>query len=151
MIVSLIQSLTIRQFLLANLSRPPGSEHLHFRIPINILESSLPLMGEFPFKDTDQVSYGGPSLFIRGTRSHYVTEGALPLMRKFFPNFELESIESGHWVISEQPDQFLKGQYSVVKFSESAFSLTRSVVVQFIINHTASDKFKSLEGEETTV
>lgn len=124
LISSLVQSLPIRQFLLANLSRPPNSEHLHFRVPIDILESGLPLLGAFPFKDTDKVSFAGPSLFVRGTRSHYVPDRALPLVRRFFPNSELRDIESGHWVISEQPDLFIKGKDVVVIFVLRSIVLT---------------------------
>lgn len=113
---SLIQSLPIRQFLLANLSRPPGSNHLQFRIPIDILESSLTLLGEFPFNETDKVSFTGPSLFVRGTRSQYVPDSALPLVRRFFPKCEIQGIDAGHWVISEQPDLFVEGNAVAVTF-----------------------------------
>ena len=63
-------------------------------------------MGDFPFKDPDEARYDGPTLFIRGTKSHYVADDVLPLIGRFFPRFELRDIESGHWVISEKPNEF---------------------------------------------
>lgn len=58
----------------------------------------------------------GPSLFLRGTRSHYVPDRALPLMRRFFPKSEIRDIDASHWVISEQPDLFIKGNAVAVTF-----------------------------------
>ena len=139
LIASLLQSLLIRQFLLANLSRPPGSEHLQFRIPIDTLEASLPLIGDFPFKETDKAVYEGPSLFVRGTRSHYVPEGALPLIRRFFLRFEVADIDAGHWLISEQPELFLRGKQVAVGFTCALAILTRLVVVDFVNRHMPSD------------
>ena len=66
-------------------------------------------MGDFPFKDPDEARYDGPTLFVRGTKSDYVPDEMLPLIGRFFPRFELRDIDSGHWVISEQPEAFRKG------------------------------------------
>ena len=63
-------------------------------------------MGGFPFKDPDSVRYDGPTLVIRGSRSHYVPDDILPLLGRFFPRFEVRDMNSGHWVISEQPIAF---------------------------------------------
>ena len=103
------QALPIRQFLLTNLIRKPSSTQLHFRIPIQILWSSLDKMGDFPFKDPEKARYDGPSLFIRGTKSHYIPNELLPIVGRFFPRFELVDVDSGHWVISEKPDDFRHG------------------------------------------
>jgi pimeloyl-ACP methyl ester carboxylesterase len=105
--------LPIRQFLLTNLIRAPDSTTLKFRIPIQILAASLGSMSDFPFRDPDQTRYEGPTLFVRGTKSHYVADESLPLVGRFFPCFELLDIESGHWVISEKPEEFRRG---VVEF-----------------------------------
>ena len=66
-------------------------------------------MGDFPFKDPDEARYDGPTLFVRGTKSDYVPDEMLPLIGRFFPRFELRDVDSGHWVISEQPEAFRKG------------------------------------------
>lgn len=103
------EALPIRQFLLTNLTRSPDTKALMFRIPIKTLANSLDHLADFPFRDPDQVRYPGPTLIVRGTKSHYVADEALPLIGRFFPRFELLDIESGHWVISEKPEEFRKG------------------------------------------
>lgn len=67
-------------------------------------------MGSFPFKDPDDARYEGPTLFIRGTRSRYINDDALPVIGSFFPRFELRDIDCGHWVISEKPVAFKEGR-----------------------------------------
>jgi pimeloyl-ACP methyl ester carboxylesterase len=45
-------------------------------------------------------------LVVRGTRSPYVADEALPVTGRFFPRFELADVEAGHWLISENPEAF---------------------------------------------
>ena len=111
------EALPIRQFLLTNLVRAAGANHIRLRIPINILAENLDKMGGFPFKDPSETRYEGPTLFIRGLRSHYMGDDVLPIIGSFFPNFELREIDCGHWVISEKPEAF------------------REAVVDFILRH----------------
>lgn len=66
-------------------------------------------MGDFSFKNPDEVRYYGQTLIVRGTRSHYVVDDVLPLIGRFFPKFKLVDIDSGHWVISEKPEAFRLG------------------------------------------
>ncbi|KAG7007914.1 alpha beta-hydrolase [Physcia stellaris] len=107
------EALPIRQFLLTNLVRSSDAESLHIRIPIKILGASLDHMGDFPYKDPDETRYDGPTLFVRGTKSHYVADDVLPLIGRFFPRFEVKDIDCGHWVISEKPEPF---RQAVVEF-----------------------------------
>ncbi|KAL9093300.1 MAG: hypothetical protein Q9165_004041 [Trypethelium subeluteriae] len=101
------ESLPIRQFLLTNLIRdPPTSPNLRFRIPLPILANALDNMGDFPFTDPDTHRYEGPTLVVRGSRSHYVADETLPVIGRFFPRFEVRDVEAGHWVISEKPEEF---------------------------------------------
>jgi pimeloyl-ACP methyl ester carboxylesterase len=103
--------LPVRQFLLTNLVRPsPGHPHCSFRIPLNILSSALGSMGDFPFKDPDVVRYDGPTLVVRGTKSDYVPDEMLPLIGRFFPRFECVDVEAGHWITSEKPEEFRRGE-----------------------------------------
>lgn len=67
-------------------------------------------MADFPFRNPDEVRFEKPTLFVRGTKSHYVSDDALPVIGRFFPTFELRDIEAGHWVISENPEAFKNGQ-----------------------------------------
>lgn len=81
-------------------------------MPLSILGKALDHMGDFPFKHPGEVRFEKPALFIRGTQGRYVPDDVLPLVGQFFPRFELVDVDSGHWVISEQPEAFRQGQYS---------------------------------------
>lgn len=67
-------------------------------------------MGDFPFDNNAHIRFDGPALFIRGTKSHYIADDVLPLVKQFFPRFVLQDVDSGHWVISENPEAFRKGE-----------------------------------------
>ena len=108
-----IQSLPIRQFLLGNLYRPTDEKAQKFKVPLKILASALDNLGDFPYKDPGEVRFEKPALFVRGTQSKYVPDEALPIIGQFFPRFQLADIDSGHWVISEQPEAFRRGKYSI--------------------------------------
>lgn len=103
--------LPIRQFLLTNLVRKEDGTQ-KFRVPLNYLANALDNLGDFPFKDPDEARYEGPTLFVRGTKSHYVADEMLPIIGRFFPSFVCKDVEAGHWVISENPEEFRKGMYS---------------------------------------
>jgi pimeloyl-ACP methyl ester carboxylesterase len=100
------QDTTVRLFLLTNLTRSPSNDHLVWRIPLTILAQHLDDMGDFPYRNPDEFRYNGPTLIVRGTRSHYVADETLPIIGRFFPRFELADIDAGHWVISENPEEF---------------------------------------------
>ena len=69
-------------------------------------------MGDFPYKNSDSFRYDGPALFLRGTKSHYVADDVLPVIGCFFPKFVMIDIDSGHWIISEKPEEFRRGELS---------------------------------------
>ncbi|KAJ5557396.1 hypothetical protein N7494_001311 [Penicillium frequentans] len=112
------ESLPIRQFLLTNLVRS-DDEHktLKFRVPLSVIGNSLDNMAHFPFSESDGVQYDGPTLFVRGTKSKYVTDATIPAIKKFFPNAQIADVEAGHWLISEKPEDF---RQAVVKFLGSS-------------------------------
>lgn len=107
----------VRQFLLTNLAR--GKDGIQrFRIPVKYLANALDNMADFPFTDPDQARWEGPTLFVRGTKSHYVADETLPIIGRFFPRFQVADVDSGHWVISEKPQEFRNGmskQYTHVR------------------------------------
>ena len=50
-----------------------------------------------------------PVLFVRGGRSNYIKNEDLSLIKTFFPQAELASIESaGHWIHADAPEELLK-------------------------------------------
>lgn len=103
-----LQSLPIRQFLLTNLIRA-DDKTLKFRVPLSVLGQSLDAMADFPYRDPGAVSFSGPTLFVRGTRSGYVSDDFVPAIKQFFPNYRMADVEAGHWLISENPEAFRQG------------------------------------------
>jgi pimeloyl-ACP methyl ester carboxylesterase len=104
------QSSTIRLFLLTNLVRDSETKKMKFRVPIDILGRAMDTLGDFPFKDPAERRFDGPTLIVRGTKSHYIADDVLPVVGEFFPRFKLQDIDSGHWVISEKPEEFRRGE-----------------------------------------
>ncbi|OJJ43256.1 hypothetical protein ASPZODRAFT_154719 [Penicilliopsis zonata CBS 506.65] len=106
------ESLPIRQFILTNLVRDEDGT-MKFRIPVSVLGEALSEMSDFPYRDPSSVTYNGPTLFVRGTKSRYVGEETVPAIRRFFPRAQIVDVEAGHWLISENPESF---RQAVVKF-----------------------------------
>ena len=106
-------SLPIRQFLLTNLVRRTDGTQA-FRIPIKTLAAALDNMADFPFTDPEEARFEGPTLFVRGTKSHYIADEMLPTLGRFFPQFQLADIDCGHWVVSEKPEEFRKGEWQAL-------------------------------------
>ncbi|KAF3935763.1 hypothetical protein ABW19_dt0210236 [Dactylella cylindrospora] len=106
------ESLPIRQFLLTNLLRPTNlNKKFHWRIPVKTLGNALDEMSSFPFTPGSAERFTKPALFVRGTRSKYVSDETIPLIGEFFPRFVLKDVEAGHWVISENPGDFNDGEF----------------------------------------
>ncbi|KAJ5115286.1 hypothetical protein NUU61_001045 [Penicillium alfredii] len=110
------ESLPIRQFLLTNLIRAEDRS-LKFRVPLSVIGRSLDEMADWPFSESDTIQYEGPTLFVRGTNSQYVSDDTVPAIKKFFPNAEIADVDAGHWLISENPEAF---RQAVVKFLGSS-------------------------------
>jgi len=56
--------------------------------------------------DTER-TYDGPTLFIRGETSDYITDEDVPQIRANFPQAEIVTIEgAGHWVHADAPEAF---------------------------------------------
>ncbi|KAF7302259.1 hypothetical protein MIND_00792900 [Mycena indigotica] len=92
-------------FLLTNLI-PKADGTSRFRIPVNLIGDAIHEMGSFPFTP-EEAQWAGETLFIKGAKSSYINRHNIPLAEKFFPNMKLETIDTGHWVHSERPREFL--------------------------------------------
>ncbi|EIT80124.1 putative alpha/beta hydrolase [Aspergillus oryzae 100-8] len=99
------ESLPIRQFLLTNLVRGDHGA-MKFRVPVSILGDALSEMANFPYAESSSATYDGPTLFVRGTKSRYVSDDTIPAIKKFFPKAQIADVEAGHWLISENPEAF---------------------------------------------
>lgn len=63
----------VRAFILTNLvPSESGDGGMKFRIPLNILNECLLDLGDFPYEPL-QRQWEGPSLFVKGAKSKYVT------------------------------------------------------------------------------
>lgn len=99
----------VRQFLLKNLTRNDEMKFM-WRPNLQAIDSHLDEIGEgMVFPGT----FNGESLFINGKRSNYYVEGDDALIRKIFPRAKFVTLETGHWVQAENPQEFAQ---TVLKF-----------------------------------
>ncbi|GAA5982472.1 hypothetical protein JCM10908_006661 [Rhodotorula pacifica] len=99
--------LGVRQFLLTNLDRASPSDPYHFRIPLHFLQNAIDEIGAFPYTPGERV-FEKPSLFLKGSKSKYINSRNIPVIKQFFPNAQLETLDAGHWVHAERPKEFVE-------------------------------------------
>ena len=93
----------VRQFLLKNLQRKPEGG-FKWKINLPVLDRNLTNIGlDLQYSGT----FDKPTLFIRGGRSNYVKDEDLPRIRQVFPSAELKTLDTGHWVQAEKPQEFV--------------------------------------------
>lgn len=89
-------------------------------------------MADFPYSQSDSIQYNGPALFVRGTKSQYVSDDTLPAIRKFFPGAQIADVEAGHWLISENPEAFRQGQLNFNDEIKRSTNKAFTAVVKFL-------------------
>ncbi len=94
----------VRQFLLKNLSRLPAGG-FEWKINVGAIDRNIEKMGEGMIYSG---KYDGPSLFIKGKKSNYYSEGDEALIKTIFPKAEFAVLDTGHWVQAEKPEEFSK-------------------------------------------
>jgi abhydrolase domain-containing protein 11 len=52
--------------------------------------------------------FDGPTLFIAGSRSDFVSPADIHLLQKYFPAVELTFLPTGHNVHAQAPEEFTK-------------------------------------------
>lgn len=96
-----LTSKPVRDFLLTNLQRSADGGY-EWRINLPVIRRYFDDITGWP---AEQLSYEGPTLFIRGDESSYVQPEYHAAMREQFPNGTLKSLAgAGHWVHSEKPE-----------------------------------------------
>jgi esterase len=93
----------VRQFLLKNLAREQGGGFV-WKMNLSAIHQNIEEMGIAMVFDGQ---YAGPSLFIIGERSNYFRFGDEAVIQKYFPNFAVVGMETGHWVQAEKPKEFV--------------------------------------------
>jgi esterase len=94
----------VRQFLLKNLQRK-AEGGFSWKINLPLITEQLANIGvdmQYPGK------FEKPTLFIRGKRSNYVRDSDLDRIKAVFPQASLETMETGHWVQAEKPQEFVE-------------------------------------------
>lgn len=94
----------IRAFLLQSLDL--GGDVPRWRLNLDALAEDMP--GIIGFPDVSG-TYDGPTLFLAGGASDYVTPAHHSKIQGHFPRAQIESIPAaGHWVHAEAPNAFLQ-------------------------------------------
>jgi len=94
----------ICNFLLQNLVKSEGG--FAWRVNLAALAANMPELLGFPAEGARP--YREPTLFIAGSRSHYIKDEHRPLIERLFPAADLVTIAgAGHWVHAERPAEFL--------------------------------------------
>ncbi|MFX0555371.1 alpha/beta fold hydrolase [Maribacter sp. CXY002] len=100
-----INNAGIRQFLLKNLYWT-SDKKLAFRFNLEVLSNKMEEIGDTIHS---LETYNGPTLFLRGEKSEYISERDIDEIKKHFPNATVDVIKNaGHWLHAENPTQFLK-------------------------------------------
>lgn len=98
----------IRKFLLKNLQRKSDDKSFYWMLNLEGLYSSLDNILEGIDPDMVSPVTAFPVIFIKGEKSGYIDQEAIPIIRAIFPYAEIETIENaGHWLHAEQPDAFM--------------------------------------------
>ncbi|KZT59160.1 alpha/beta-hydrolase [Calocera cornea HHB12733] len=105
------KDVSVRQFLLTNLlpvKEKAVNQHAQFRIPLRFLHNAMDNIGSFPYPPDGGHTWPGRTLFIKGERSKYINKHNIPLLKTYFPNSTLETLDTGHWVHAEKPKEFVE-------------------------------------------
>lgn len=95
----------VRGFLLQNLVQSDG--RWSWRIHLPGIADGLDDLGDFPLAD-DVAPYGGPTLFLCGGASDYVTSARHEAIRKHFPGADIMTFPGvGHWPHAQIPEAFI--------------------------------------------
>ncbi len=96
----------VRQFILKNLARTPEGK-FQWKINLKAIEDNIEAIGQGV---PDQLRFDGPTLFIKGEKSDYITSEDASSLKHHFPESRILVIQNaGHWVHAEQPQAMLDG------------------------------------------
>ncbi|KGL61685.1 alpha/beta hydrolase family protein [Polaribacter sp. Hel1_85] len=102
-LAELIPDFGIRQFLLKNVYWKEKGQ-LAYRFNLESLTDNNPEVGEAlpPF-----TVFENKTLFLKGSKSDYITQNEEPIIEAHFPNSKIVEIKNaGHWLHAENPKQF---------------------------------------------
>lgn len=98
-----IASDAVRQLMAQNIRQ---GDNPGWAIGLTDILAAMPEIMSWP-QLAANLRYDGPTLFIRGEDSPYISPANYPAMNALFPNHRLESISgAGHWVHADAPRRF---------------------------------------------
>jgi pimeloyl-ACP methyl ester carboxylesterase len=94
----------VRQFLLKNLQRK-AEGGFSWKLNLPLITEQLKNIGvDLQYPGT----FAKPTLFVRGKYSKYIADADLARIQQVFPQATLETLETGHWVQAEKPQEFVE-------------------------------------------
>lgn len=108
----LVKERSVRQFLLTNLVEQNG--HYAWRVNLDAISAHLDDIMSFPdFSST----YEGPTLFLGGASSAYISSDDYPEIQRLFPCADIQYIhDASHWIHADKPLDFIS---SIISFLQS--------------------------------
>lgn len=108
----IVKERSVRQFLLTNLEEQNG--HYGWRVNLEAISNHLEDIMGFPdFNNT----YEGPTLFLGGSSSAYISSEDYPEIQRLFPCADIQYIpDASHWIHADKPLDFIS---SVITFLQS--------------------------------
>jgi esterase len=92
----------IRMFIMKNLYYKLHGK-LAWRLNLDAINQSMDLLFDAVRSENQ---YKGPTLFIRGGKSDYVTDADIPLIKSMFPETVIKTISgASHWVHADAPEE----------------------------------------------
>ncbi len=99
-----IPSDPVRQFLMMNLRRTSEGAY-HWRVNLETLRSSYE---EIIGRSVEGGTFPGRTLFLRGEKSDYVSEGDYDRILALFPRAIIRTVAgAGHWIHADAPGEFV--------------------------------------------
>ncbi len=95
----------LRAFLLSSLALEP--EGARWRLNLDALAQAMETLLDFPVA-LPRATHDGPTLFLRGARSDYLSPEGQAAALRLFPSARVEALEgAGHWLHADRPAAFL--------------------------------------------
>ena len=99
---SQISDSRVRMFIMKNLYYKLHGK-LAWRLNLEAISLSMDLLFDGISSDSQ---YSGPTLFIRGSKSDYVADADIPLIKSLFPEADIKTISgASHWVHADAPEE----------------------------------------------
>jgi len=99
---SRIPDARIRMFILKNLYYKLHGK-LAWRLNLEAINQSMDLLFDGIQSES---SYPGPTLFVRGGKSDYITDADIPLIKTLFPEVIIKNISgASHWIHADAPEE----------------------------------------------